>query len=397
MAKNMILQTIQCRCGSRRVRGDSCGDCGFRPKSQEVNEINLFQVRRKRVVSHIDASVEQNLAETESASTYWEMVTTFPENFEVALRSIIGEEPTEVDGDKMIETLVALEHSKRALESIAKLRPRAMERAQLNVLNKLSTWWPIYREAIMGIDPAFIESKTNEGQHAIDTSLEAIHDLWPTLEALELLEDHLAEPSLTKRQLRALRKKYPEYTIRALETLGIQKVFDIMGVECSSSLGLQYLMIEMLAESVFLSEKFHSKIFEVTNHWRENGHRIQEVAAMQRSLSDLSDVSARLTEAFLQFEYSVQTATHGRGLIRAVERLLGNLFEDAQPLWTWNVLLQGESIAAEKYIKTAEENSTEHVKKLARLLPEICEDADKFYRHASHHGRRFSPNPMVKG
>jgi hypothetical protein len=392
MGKDMQWETILCRCGAMRGRGDSCGDCGFIPRPDDANEVNHHIVKRRRVVSLIDELVPQHLAQPSDPPTFSEIVETFPDAFGTALGDIDNEETVERAAALMTVQLTRLERARRSLQPFNALRPFAMERAQLEVLNQLSTWWPIYREAITSVDIAFAQKKAEEGQRVIDSSANAITQIGPILEALKILEDYQGEPSLTRRQILALQTKYPGIPISDLETLGERTLTQDLGITSPDGMGLQYLMIKMLAESVFLPDAFTRKIRELTTLWKDNEQRVREIAAMTHSVEDLADVAAHLTETFLQFDHAVKNANHLRGVVRAATKLMSHVYEDAQPLWTWNVLLRGTSTAVDKYSKTAQMDSTAHIKKLARALPQLCEDTDVFYRNATHHGGSVRPD-----
>lgn len=392
MAGKMNLQTIQCRCGAWRIRGDSCGDCGFKPRPEEAKEINALAVKRRQIALRIDQLVEAKLEERDDSPLYEEIVGTFPDGFIKALTRMIDKEATLADAEPMAEHVTRLECARRALLPKANLRPYAEQRAQLNVLEKMSTWWPIYRDVITEIDPERIRTQTTHGQRTIDSSRQAMIDIEPTIEAMTVLSDSDSQPSLVKRQIRALEIRYPGTPLSQLDEAGAEQVAKTMGVTCPPLMGLEHQMLTMLAESAFLPETFEDKIREATQLWRENPHRVQQIADMTRSIEDLADFSARFTEAFLRFEQGVQLAGHNRGAIRAAEKLLGSMYEDAQPLWTWNALLLGNSVAPGKYEKAAKENSTTHVVKLRHELPTITADSEAFYRNAAQHGTSVRPD-----
>src|SRR5699024_10069489 len=272
------------------------------------------------------------------------------------------------------------------------LRPFAEERAQLKVLDQLSKWWPIYRQAITSVNLDFVYEKVREGQNAVDSSMDAIRELQPTLDALAVLDDFESEPSLTMRQIRALEIKYPDTPIYELDPIGARRVSETLGLECPPGLGLQHFMLEMLAEGAFLPDRFVDKVQEVNSLWQKHSQRISEIASMERSVNDFAGMAAYLTEAFLDFDNAIKRATHPRGIIRAADHVLGRVYEDSPPMWTCNVLLLGTSVAPEKYKKTTQLNSTEHVRKLEKVLPLVCQDAVVSHRHASQHGTSVQPD-----
>lgn len=393
MAGKMNLQTIECRCGARRIRGDSCGDCGFKPPPGAAIEINAFTTSRRQIVRRVDELVEENLEGLSDTPLYEEIVDTFPEQFRSALESLIANGASLADAQLMAEPLARLERARCGLLPMENLRPYGEERAQLAVLDKMSTWWPIYRDALTANDPKVIRAQTAQGQRAIDLSGQAKIDIDPTLQAMTVLGDYESQPSLVKRQICALELKHPGVPLSELAEVGAEHATRTMGFQCPPLMGLEYQMLRMLAESEFLPEKFEGKIRETARLWHGNLERVQEVAGMDRAVEDLADFSARFTEAFLRFDQGIQVASHNRGVIRAAEKLLGSIYEDAQPLWTWNALLLGNSVAKGKYEKAAKENSTSHVAKVKRALPVVAADAEAFYRNAAQHGTSLRPEP----
>src|SRR5699024_3117669 len=335
----------------KRIRGDSCGDCGFTPQPGQAMEINRPVAQRQQVVKLIDELVSTELTTSEPAPTYEEIITTFPDAFIDAL-NLFNDDAQESDAEIMAAQLTRLEGARRALRPFDNLRPFAEERAQLKVLDQLSKWWPIYRQAITSVNLDFVYEKVREGQNAVDSSMDAIRELQPTLDALAVLDDFESEPSLTMRQIRALEIKYPDTPIYELDPIGARRVSETLGLECPPGLGLQHFMLEMLAEGAFLPDRFVDKVQEVNSLWQKHSQRISEIASMERSVNDFAGMAAYLTEAFLDFDNAIKRATHPRGIIRAADRLLGRVYEDSQPMSTWNVLLLGTSVAPEKYKKT---------------------------------------------
>ena len=354
-------------------------------------EINHPVAQRQQVVKLIDELVSTKLATFEPAPTYEEIITTFPDAFIDAL-NLFNDEARDSDADIMAAQLTRLERARRALRPFANLRPFAEERAQLKVLDQLSKWWPIYRQAITNVNLDFVYEKLREGQSTVDSSMDAIREIRPTLDALAVLDDYDSEPSLTMRQIRALEIRYPETPIYELDPIGAHRVSETLGLECPPGLGLQHFMLEMLAEGAFLPNRFVDKVQEVNSLWQKHSQRISEVAAMERAVDDFAGMATYLTEAFLDFDNAVKRTTHRRGIIRAADRLLGRVYEDSQPMWTWNVLLLGTSVAPEKYKKTTQLNSTDHVRKLEKVLPLVCQDAVISHRHASQHGTSVQPD-----
>src|SRR5699024_5824684 len=248
--------------------------------------VNHHIVKRRKVVRLIDKLVPQQLAHSSEPPTFSELVDTFPDAFGLALSDIDNEETVESAAALMTVQLTRLERARRSLQPFAALLPFAMERAQLEVLNQLSTWWPIYREAITSVDIAFAQKKAEEGQRVIDSSANAITQIGPILKALKILEDYQSEPSLTRRQILALQIKYPGTPISDLEAHGARMLTQDLGVTSPDSMGLQYLMIKMLAESVFLPDAFTRKMQELTTLWKDSEQRVHEIAAMTRSVED---------------------------------------------------------------------------------------------------------------
>lgn len=391
VAYDMVIQTLSCKCGGERIRGDSCGDCGFKPKPNDAMEINTDVVRRRELVRKVEELVEGQLKQEADAPGYWDIVLPIADEeyewFNRVLTPLLVSDPMLEGAEPIADFVVQVDRARQALRPMADLRPHADMRAQLEVLDRIAGWWPIYRTAATTVDRALIEAKKNEGQRAIDTSLQADVELRPVLDALEVLDDYESEPSLTKRQVHALTIKYPEQSLQQISYLGAEELAELVGEKVHPELGLHHLMLEVLAHGALSPEQFRTKLSEAAALWRGKEERAREIADMTHSVDQLANVSVEFAELFVAFDRAVKGAKSPGGIVRAAKRLFNPLYEEAQPLWVWARLLADESLTSEAaYADAAQQYSTFNVGQVKDVLPTVCADAEKFYRNATHHG-----------
>lgn len=384
----MVLKKIACRCGAERIRGDSCGDCGYLPKSGDPAEVNPDVVRRQRLVGKVEELRARDLRREGQAVDFWDIVLPIADgHFGDLLDPLLGAEATTQDAEPIAAWLVQLDRARSALMPTSNLRPHAETRAQLEVLDRIASWWPIYRTIATTVDRTLIEKKKQEGQVAVDTAMQAISKARPTLDALAVLDDYAAEPSLTKRQIQALRIKHEGMSLQQLESIGAEGVTRDFGVPCPTGMGLHASMVAILAEGAFLPASFSTKVTEAVSLWGGEPNRILAISQMTGSVERLADVSLEFSEAFVQFDQAIKVAPSVGAVVRSAKRLLALVYEESQPLWAWSrLLLEQDRRSGGAYLEFAESNSTTNVEKLKQALPTICADAESFYRNATHHG-----------
>jgi hypothetical protein len=273
-----------------------------------------------------------------------------------------------------------------ALRAESRRRPAAEARAYLVVAKELARLWPIYREAVTTPNVARAQALAAEGQAILDHAPASLTAMRTVADAVEVLTDQHAEPSLIRRVTRALGIRYPGMDFAALSAMGATRAQDVSDATVGAGPGLDYLTLEMVADAFLDPEAIATKLQEASACCRDE-QRLHEIASMEGAVEDLAVLRRDLFETLNQFTYVANQETRAAATLRRLAKAVGELYEAALPVLVWYRLLTGASNGPDRYQRHVQKNSTELATDLARRMPQTFGDMPPHLRNSAHHGR----------
>lgn len=387
MNKQLSFSYIPCpRCGSQRVLEMRCPDCGQEPRPGEVNG---HVVRRRQRVRLTDTELLTPHPGDSGAPTAnpQEELAAFPDEFFSALSSaILSSSPAPSAPRTLARSIQRLQDLIDGLHADSRRRPSAEARAYLAVAQKLAQLWPIYREAVTTPDISRAQTLAVQGQTILDDAPVALAAMGTIAEAVDVLSDKHAEPSLIRRVMRSLSIRYPDMDFAALTATGVRNAREVAQVEVGAGPGLDYLTIELITEAFLDPAALATKLREAIACCRDE-HRLLEIASMEGSLDDLAVLRRDIFETLDQFTQVTNQDVSAATKLRRLVKTVGELYEAAVPILAWYRLLTGESNSPDSYQRFVQKDSTQLVTDLSRKMPITFADMPSHLRNSAHHGR----------
>lgn len=385
--EQLSFSYIPClRCGSQRVLEMPCPDCGQEPRPGEVNGHVVGRRQRIRMVEAELRSLHPGDSGARSTNAQDELEAFLDDFFAGLSSAILSSSPLPAAPLALAMTVQRLHDLIGALETDSRRRPTAEARAYLAVAQELARLWPIYREAVTTPDISRAQALAVQGQTILDNSPAAPAAMRMITEAIDVLSDQAAEPSLIRRAMRSLGTRYPDMDFAALTATGVRNASAVTQVEVGAGPGLDYLIVELVTDAYLDPAALATKLGEAIGCCR-NERRLLEIVSMAGSLDDLAIFRRDIFETLDQFTQIANQDVRAATKLRRLVKTVGELYEAAVPVLAWYRLLTGESNSPDSYRRFTQKDSTQLVTDLLRKMPNTFADMPSHLRNSAHHGR----------
>jgi hypothetical protein len=382
----MQFQTVACvRCGQARSLEQPCPACNQKPRPGEINPyVAERRKNRARIQSLVEEAAVFHQVFGEVDSSIQEMLRIVDE-FPRALSAVITPGCNSQTLSDFASIIVRSKSIEAALEETSQYRPGLRARAYLDVSKELNRLWPIYLDALSTSSMSEAQKLGNNGQKILDGATSALGKLAAIKEASQIIENTHDGTSLVERLVLALTHRYPEYSFSELGELGARQAGKLLVADVAASSGLDYLLVELIAEAYFSPAALETKIAEMSILGR-NPERLSEIAEMDGALEGLTGVKRELYEIFYQLQIVLSQESDGIAIVRRAMKSIGELIEAGMPLYVWCGLLLNDAPGADRFNRYMQKDSTELIRKISRLLPSTVADIPPYLRHAPAHG-----------
>lgn len=365
--RTLTFRTSLCAgCGSTRVLGQPCADCG---RKSPAGEVNAPIVTRRTAVREIQEALDDRShgPRNQTSSRGFPSKTEINEylsNFINALDGLLEPHIRATAIDRMVAVEKSFARLASECSDYPSLRPTiAKQRAVTRSLTTLTRLWPTYSEALTAGTMEEAKQLSNDGQQLIDAAEEAISEYEALEETTSAYED-LSNPDLLDRTLNALSISHQEHSLLELGQLGAQEAESASGVSTGGGHGVQYLVLDLLANIHLDIDRFRALIRE-TSHVCEDDVRLNEVASEPGALEGLAESSRLLYESLSSFEAVILREQDEQALMRRVIKFYAEVYEDlAGPLFAWYSLIT--RIKDQPYEKLIQNDVTSLARSLTR-------------------------------
>ena len=289
----------------------------------------------------------------------------------------------------MAGTLGELRDTTALLAPIARLRPVALARAAADVASELSRLWPLYREALTTSRFGQVQELLNAAQEVLDNAGSALLTARVIERAVEVLKEESAVPSPIDRMMLSLDIRYGGLALNEYTLLGRDRAHEASTVPVADANGLDFLSAEVIADAYLDGDAFRSKVRECSVRLGVSARRA-EIALVPGALRDLASARRGVFEAAKQCMHVLDAETDTKAVFKRISWTVGELYEEASPLWAWAAVLLSTSSQGPSYQKALARNSTDNVRKITDAIPLTAGDAPQYLRNAANHGGSIS-------
>lgn len=385
------FSTIKCvRCASARVLGASCPDCGKAPRPDEVNPP---VADRRQLVKNIETELTRlnTLESAEPSGDYKDELVQIAVDYVSGLRELLSANP---GADAITKFALVLKRGRdlaKTLEGKVAIRPSSLTRAYLGVSVELNQLWAVHKEALSSIDVLYAQRSADSAQLILDNATAGLNRWSATNESVTRLVGTEPNEPLMQRILRSLQVLHPELNFDALAEFGSSSAGAVLGKEVGAGAGVDFLVLETIGEAYFDPVAFNDKLKELASACWDTS-RLNEVAAMENALGDVAVVRRDLFEVLNHFSQIANSEEHSGPILRRFVKVIGELYESANPLFVWFRLLTTTSSDSDQYVRLLKQDSTDLTRRLTSVLPLTFHDAPSYLRNMGHHGQAFEVN-----
>jgi hypothetical protein len=371
------------RCGSDRVIGVPCPDCGLAGRPNEVNDL---VVQRKTLVSRVVANGEHSASgDSPTASDLQNWLNQFAKSLAQCINA-----PMSMPSALAMSATLARLNTWQSFFKQEALRPgRAEARAYAAVVENLSRLWPIYAKAMQTLDLREAQALAIDGQELLNRAAEPLTELQERERIFEPMTDFELGSAL-ERSLACLSRLYPGQSLSQIEEIENANLRETLFLaKTPAGLGVEIGMSRALAAVFYDEQRFENNFRTSFELLVKAGPLVSEVAAQPRALSSLSDALRAQTDAFEAFTRATDEEHDSRFALRQLLRLHAEVMEECLlPVLAWFVLTLG--LKTKNFDKLLEEDSTSLAASLKSSgYGHLIEGADSFMRHAASHGHSY--------
>lgn len=384
----LAFQKMRCtRCGSERILGAPCDDCGMEAPR---NEVNAHVVRRRTAVSLVDQEVaERRIHLTGAEAVQSEQLLAAVKSFSICVMAFIDADGAAESRSQMTDVVAQIEKLRFRHDAVTHLRPDlARTRAISETLTRFSELWPAYKLVLASSTIREAQRLGQEAQSLLDLVGDALDALTERMDAVAFY-DHDPSIPLFERALTMLQGGRERLSLTAIGKAGAEQVRTELGLTVSEPLGAQYLATTIVAEVYLDIERFRTVAREASIFCSDSS-KLSLLAATPGAIDALLEGKRALIEAFAAFEVIVHHEQNEDALIRRLIKFHAEVYEGAGlSLFVWYLHI-GE-LKTRAFDKMLEDNATDHAITLAQSpLASWFVGSDPYLRHAGQHGSSIS-------
>jgi hypothetical protein len=380
----MAFQKMPCtRCGSERILGAPCDDCGMEAPR---NEVNARVVRRRTAVGLVDQELARRRVELSGAEAVQsEQLLAAVKSFASCVMAFIDDDGATESRSQMTDAVALVEKLRFRHDAVTHLRPDlARTRAISKTLRRLSELWPAYKLVLASSTIREAQRLGEDAQSLLDSVGGALDALAERMDAVAFYVNDPSIP-LFERALTMLQGGRERLSLTAIGKAGAEQVRTELGLTASEPLGAQYLATTIVAEVYLDIERFQTVAREATIFCSDSS-KLSVLAATPGAIDALIEGKRALIEAFTAFEVIIHHEQSEDALIRRLIKFHAEVYEGAGlSLFVWYLHL-GE-LKTRAFDKMLEDNATDHAITLAQSpFASWFVGSDPYLRHAGQHG-----------
>lgn len=373
-------------CGSARILGTTCSDCGRRGPTGEVNS---DVVRRRSSLRAIAERVDAVACDRDTGDSLpgRDEIVPLVEELAEGINVFAQSNGSAFAVEKLSEVLSRLSALRWRASRVTSRRPTiALTRATNLTLDRLAEVWPAWEKVLRSGSIAEVQLLAPIAQDLLDNASADFADYRAVADAVAAYEDH-SEPNILKRSLNSLSFAYPHLSLLDLGTQGACQATKEIGIPVSQSMGAEFLALHAIANVHFDPERFAEVIKEAALFCFKHPHLV-EISQSQGAIDGLAHSQRLILESLKSFEAVLQVETNSDSLLRRIIILYGEIYEDvAAPVFAWYCRLAG--LKFKSYEQLMKMNATQLAGSLdaSSVTTGWFLGAKSYLRNAAGHGR----------
>lgn len=383
----MKFQQMPCiRCGSNRILGMSCPECGM---SGPAGEVNSDVVRRRTGLRKINEIVDALSGNPEPLSALPDRDEILPlvEDLAAGIGVFAQSNGSAFAVKKLSEVISKLADLRSRASNAPLRRPTiTLTRTTKLTLDRLAAVWFAWEEVLRSPSVSEVQRLTPIAQELLDNAGSDFSAYRAVADAVAAYEDY-SEPSILKRSLNALRFTNPGLSLLDLATEGALQATTELGIPVSQGKGAEFLALGAIARAHLDPVRITQVLTETSAFCLNNVHLV-ETSQSPGAIEGLAHGQRLILESLKAFEAIVQAESNNDSLLRRMISLYGEIYEDvAAPIFAWYCRLAG--LKSKSYEKLMKLNATDLAASLlsSSVTSSWFLGAESYLRNAAGHGR----------